>query len=91
MYGEEHCQLSPVMHLNFNIQSLHFGITAPDQAGNIEINAVFMLSVKGHAVEQPENTLPVCIKMLLFSYHRNNREHKGIQRNLLQILLVNMC
>jgi uncharacterized membrane protein YkgB len=72
-------------------RSLHFSITTPDQAVNIAINAVFMLSERGHAVEQTENTLPVCIKMLLFSYHRDNREHKTIQRNLLQILLVNTC
>lgn len=61
-------------------RSLHFSMTTHDQVGNIEINAVFMLSEKGHAVQQPENTLPACIKMLLFSYHRNNTEHKRIIR-----------
>ena len=81
------CNASEFQHT----RSLHFSITTPDLMGNTEINAVFMLSEKGHTMKKPENTLPVCIKMLLFSYHRNNREHKRIQSNLLQILLVNMC
>jgi hypothetical protein len=58
MYVQEQSVVSYNASEFQHTQSLHFSITTCDQAGNIEINGVFMLSEKGHAMEQPENTLP---------------------------------
>ena len=81
------CNASEFQH----IWPLYCRMITPDQAGNIEIDAVLTQNEKGHAAARPNNTLPLWIKVLLFPYQGNNTEHKRTLRNLLQLLIVNMC